>query len=99
MNLAEWSALVGALMPALIAVVNQPHWPPWARAVMTVLSCIVAGGITAAVEGRFTGVGLVESVGVVLVAALAAYRWWWKPSGIADTIETRTTPGIRGATR
>jgi hypothetical protein len=90
MSLVELSALVGTLMPMLVAVINQPKWPSWLRAVATAGLCIVAGGITAAASDGLTGKTWLQGAGIVFAAALAAYHAWWKPSGIAPAIEKAT---------
>lgn len=90
MGLVEWSALVGSLMPSVVAVINQPSWPSWLRAVATAVVCIVAGVLTAASTGGLSGASLTQAIGVVFGAALATYHAWWKRSGITDAIEKHT---------
>ena len=93
MALVQWSALVGALLPTVVALINQPRWPSWARAIMTALTCAAAGAVTAAAAGEFTGRTWLESAGVVFAAALATYHAWWKPSGVTGAIEKATAIG------
>lgn len=90
MNLVELSALVGALLPTVVAVVNQPRWPAWGRALATALVCVVAGFVAALSAGDLTGKTWLESAGVVFAAALVAYHAYWKPSGITTAIEQKT---------
>jgi VIT1/CCC1 family predicted Fe2+/Mn2+ transporter len=93
MSLIELSALVGVFLPTLVAIVNQPRWPSWVRAVATAAVCIVAGGVTAAASGELTGKRWFEAAVVVFGAALATYHAWWKPSGITNAIEKATAVG------
>lgn len=94
-DLQMWSLVVGTLAPTLIAVLQQPWWPKWARTLVTALFCLVAGGVTAWLNGELSGRGAVTAVLLVLVAALATYRSLWKPSGITNVIEIATTPDSR----
>lgn len=90
-DLEMWTLLVGALLPALIAVIQQPQWSCRLRAVVTVVACLVAGGGTAGLDGQLTGRSVVTSVLTVLVTALATYHGFWKPSGIAAAVEGLTS--------
>jgi VIT1/CCC1 family predicted Fe2+/Mn2+ transporter len=89
-NLAMWSALVGALLPALVAFVNREHWPAWAKGLTAVASSVVAGGVTAWLSDGFTGKTWLQSALIVVGAALASYRLWWHPTGVAPAIERAT---------
>lgn len=90
-DLAMWSALVGVLLPPLVAIVNQPRWPGWARAVITAAACIAAGGITAYLDGSLTGVRWLSAALIVAVAAVGSYQKFWRPSHIAPRIEAATS--------
>ena len=98
-NLDLVSALVGVLLPPLVAVVNQPRWPSWARALVAVVSSVAAGGMTAWVAGDLAGMSGLRAVLVVVAATLAAYRAWWQPSGIAPWLEHLTAVGTIGTAR
>mgnify|MGYP001606331917 CR=1 FL=1 len=93
MPLEMLSALVGAFLPALVAVVNQAHWPSWAKGVVVVASSIVAGLVTAWLSGQLTGLRWTESALIIAGAAVVAYRHFWQPTGIGPAIERATTPG------
>lgn len=86
-HLTMWSALVGALLPALVALVNREHWPAWAKGLTAVASSAVAGGVTAWLSGDLTGATWLQSTLIVAGATLASYRLWWHPTGVAATIE------------
>ena len=94
MPLEMLSALVGAFLPMLVAVVNQAHWPSWVKGVVVVLTSIVAGGVTSLVSGQVTGLRWTESALIIAGAAVVAYRHFWQPTGIAPAIEQATTPGV-----
>jgi|SRR5687768_10675018 len=89
-----WALLVGALLPPLISIIQQPRWPDWFRAVVTVVTCVVAAAVELWLVGNFElGDKLVHSILLTLVAAWAAYGRFWKPTGIAQTIEDKTAVG------
>jgi hypothetical protein len=91
-NLDMWSALVGFLLPPVVAVANRPTWPSWARAGVTVAGCVLAALGTAWLNGTFDGGDLTRSALVVGFAAFGTYRAFWHPSGIAPAIEKATSP-------
>ena len=93
MSLEMLSALVGSLLPMLVAVLNRSHWAPAVKGLVVVLSSVAAGAVTAWLNGSFTGLRWTESAFVVATAAVVAYRTFWKPTGIAPAIERATTPG------
>lgn len=90
-DLAMWTLLVGTLLPPVIAVVQQPQWSSRVRSLVSVATCLVAGGGTAWLGGALSGTSLVTTVLTVLVTALATYTGFWKPSGIAAAVEGVTS--------
>jgi hypothetical protein len=92
-DLLMWNALVGVLLPMVIAFVNQAHWSPTAKGIVSLILAIVAAGGTAWFNGAFTGRGVLSSILVVATLAYNTYRTFWQPSGIAPAFERATTPG------
>lgn len=92
-DLTMWSLIVGALLPPLVAIIQQPRWPDWFRAVITALACLVAGGVTAYLAADLEGRSWVSSALVILVAALSAFRGFWKQTGTTQRIEAATAMG------
>lgn len=92
-DLTMWSLIVGALLPPLVAIIQQPRWPDWFRAVVTALACLLAGGVTAYLAADLEGRTWVSSALVVLVAALSTFRGFWKQTGTTQRIESVTTFG------
>jgi ABC-type Fe3+-siderophore transport system permease subunit len=93
MSLEMLSALVGSLLPMLVAVVNRSHWAPAVKGLVVVLSSVAAGAVTAWLAGSLTGLRWTESALIIVGAAVVAYRHFWQPTGIAPAIERATTPG------
>lgn len=94
------AAIVGALMPALIAVVVRSSWPSWLKGVAAVGSSTVVGTVAAWIAGDLTTPeGWAQKVLIVIAAAQAAYKLWWQPTGIGPAIERATQPGAPVATK
>lgn len=85
------SALVGSLLPNLIAVLNQVHWPSWLKAIVAFAACCIAAVAVTAAKGTLTAQDWVGSAIVVFTVARASYAGLWKPTGVADKIETATS--------
>lgn len=87
-------ALIGFVMPGLIALVNQPTFSPRLKGVIALVSSVVAAVLTEWVRGDLDwGAGLRSTVLVVGAATFAFYRLWWRPTLWAPTIEAMTSPG------
>jgi VIT1/CCC1 family predicted Fe2+/Mn2+ transporter len=88
-----WALVVGFLLPPALAVVQQTGWPSKVKAVVAFAASALAGAGTAYFQGDLTGRRFVEAGLVVLVAAMATYHGFWKPTEVAPKIEKATTPG------
>ena len=91
-DLEMWSLLVGAVLPVVVALVQQPRWPSWFRAVVGVASSIIAGGVTTYIvsEGRLWEQGMLHAILLVGVASWSSYQSFWKPTTVAPVIEAKT---------
>jgi ABC-type uncharacterized transport system permease subunit len=87
-----WSLLVGALLPPLVAFVEQPKWPNWFRAVVGVVASVVAGFVTTylTADGVLWEQGMLHAMLLTGVAAWASYQSFWKPTNVAPAIEEKT---------
>jgi hypothetical protein len=94
-DLVAASGIVGTLLPILIALVNQEHWPPKAKGAVTATLAVIAGLVTAWGAGSFHGGSPAVSVVVVLLTASGAFQSFWKPTRFADLIEVSTTFAAR----
>lgn len=84
--------LIGsALMPPLIAVVNQPRFPAAVKGLVALLACLVAALVIQWVRGPIDLHTWRNTAVVVTLSALTLYRVWWQPSGIAPAIEAVTS--------
>lgn len=95
LNLTLWSSIAGLVTPFLVALVNQPHWAPIVRALMTVLVSVGLGAATAAVEGQLTGVRWTTAALLIGGAAVASYKTLW--SNPAHQLELASSGRHRAA--
>lgn len=87
MTVDQWAAVVGFVLPAVIAVVNRAEWKAWLKALVALGTSVLAGTVTALLSGDFTGSTWLQAIGIAFAASAASYKLWWKSSGISDKIE------------
>lgn len=93
-NAEMWALLVGAALPAAIAVIQQSHWSNTRRAIVAFIACVVAGLGTTYFAGTLVfdrnNQALVTNILIVLTAAYATYHGFYKSSGLGGVIEHAT---------
>lgn len=90
-NLEMWSLVVGFLLPPALAIVMQTKWPTQFQAIVAFVACAIAGAGVAYFQGDLTGKRWVEAALTVLVASIATYHGFWKPTKVAPAIEEKTS--------
>ena len=86
------TALLGTLMPLLIALVNQWRWPPPVKGIVALLVCGLAATAVAWLRGgQLDWHDWRRTALIVTGAALASYRMFWQPTQIAPRIEAATS--------
>lgn len=93
MTTDQWAALVGFLLPGVVAVINREPWAPWIKGVIALLSSIAVGTVTALLAGQFTGSNWGQAIMIVFAASQIAYHTWWKGTDIANWIEQHIAGG------
>lgn len=93
-----WAIIIGFFIPPVLAIVQQPRWPNWGRAVATFVVAIIAGLGTLWFAGTldFSGADakpLATNILLVLVTAIGVYHGLWKPTGVTGAIERSTSGG------
>lgn len=96
-DLAMWNLIVGFLSATFVLpVIQQPAWSAKTRAVVTFLYSVVVGLGTAYFTGAFARLDDVHagvtSVLLTLIAAIATYKGFAQPTGVAPAIEQATSP-------
>jgi len=85
------AAIVGIVMPLLVAVVRQAGWPRQVNVAIALAACAGAGVLTAWASGQLTGQAVVVSAAIVFGAAQVAYQAYWRDSRLLGAIDERTT--------
>lgn len=91
LNLTLWSGIAGFLAPLLVALIQQPTWPPFVRALVALAASGGLAAVTTALEGRLTGERWVTSALLVAAAAIGTYQTLWK--NVAPQLEAATSTG------
>lgn len=91
-DLAMWSLIVGFFLPIAVAVIMRRTWSDAVKAVVTFVACGVAAAGTAFFQGDFTGRRFVSALLLVFVGTIVSFKGWWKPTGVAPSIEESTSP-------
>lgn len=97
MNLLALAALLGTLLPPVIAIVQQQHWPNPLRATVALILAAIAAA--AVVVGKDQWHGLTQAtadaygtaLAGMIVATWGSYHALWKQLGVAQWIERVTT--------
>lgn len=88
------AALIGAVLPILIAVILQSHWTDGAKAVVAFLVCAAAAVLTSflsdSVRWDDPGWNWVTWFGSMYGAAMILYARFYRPTNVAPTIEAKT---------
>lgn len=90
-NAALWAIIIGFMLPALIAFVNQVDWSSQSKGIVALISSLVAGTGTAYFAGQWQPEDVVRSIMIVLILSQIAYVTFWKPTRIAPSIEQATS--------
>lgn len=96
---ASWAALIGAMLPLLIAVVNRPQWTAQMKQIIGIAVAAIGGIGTVLASGNFDAQNWLVTLVAVIGASQAAYALIWKPTKVAPKIEQATSakPGEEGA--
>ena len=91
-----WDGLVAMVAPILMSLIYQSHWSTSQKENATWVISLVLGGAVTFFAGGLTGGwvtvgGVVFNFGVILVGATNLHDKFFRPTGIANTIETATT--------
>lgn len=84
------SLVVGFILPPFIALIQQPKWPDWFRALVTIAVCIAVGSLEAYLQGHLSAGSILRRIMFVAVSANTTYQGFWKHAG-ARAIENATS--------
>lgn len=90
--------LAAAVLPPVVALINQRHWPAQVKALVALAVCLVYALVAVWLRGPIVFAAWRDVALTVAGSAFAAYRLWWQPSAIAPAIESATSSSeIRSA--
>lgn len=89
-ELLTLSAMIGFFMPPIIATINRKDWTSQAKGICAFVVCLAAAFGTAWWQDAINRNDLRTTILVIFSTAIFTYGRWWKPSGIADSIERNT---------
>ncbi|MEU1800913.1 hypothetical protein [Streptomyces sp. NPDC019937] len=90
-----WAAVLGYLLPPVIAVVAQPRWTGPVKGLLMLVVAVLDGLGTSYFNDQFSGKSVVTCMLIAALAIGVAYHTLWRPSGIAPGIEAGTSTGGR----
>ncbi|MEW1657850.1 hypothetical protein [Streptomyces sp. NPDC093707] len=94
LNTIATGTAVGALLPLLTAIVQQPHWSASVKRVVAVVVALIGGVITVASTGGTglfsQGLPTLGTLAAVLAASQATFDLVWQPSTVTGRIEAKT---------
>lgn len=84
---------IGMLLPLVIAIINQRHWPAPMKGIVALIVCIAAAVIVEVIRGGLSFSDWASTIIVIFTTAFGFYKVLWQPSEIAPRIEAATSPG------
>jgi hypothetical protein len=89
-----WAAIVGFVLPPVIAIIVQEKWKPGLKAIVAFGACLLSAVGTVYLQGpdTFTLSRWVTASLTTLTVAIATYHGLWRPTGTAPAIEHSTSP-------
>lgn len=84
-DLGSWAALVGILLPALVALLQREHWGDTVNAIIFGAACVIASVIFGWIKygDNFTWAHWEGSLLAIVAWGIGTYKLYWKPSLIA----------------
>jgi hypothetical protein len=86
---------VGFSLPLLLAIINQPRWPSWFKALVMAASCLLIALARMAMDGLSAAFTL-RSALLLIIYTGTAYNTFWKPLGIKGLEFKTTMPSLDG---
>jgi hypothetical protein len=92
-HLPLFTAAVGFALPLLLSFVQRERWQTRTKALVTFAAALVAAAVSTWAAGQLDATAYVRSALTILIAALATYEGFYKPTGIAGAIAAKLQPG------
>lgn len=91
-DLAQWSALVGFLLPLVVAVIQRPSFSKRMRTIIGIIGSVVAAFFAAWAQGKLNWEGWATSLIFISLTSWTSYLAVWVPAGAAAWVEAKTSP-------
>lgn len=88
---AQWTALVGILIPFVVAFINNQTMSSQTRQLVMIAVAVVVGVGGVIASGNFDLKNWMLTLTTTIGACQAAYTLVWKPTGVANVVEMKTT--------
>lgn len=75
---AMYAAILGIIMPPVVAFMEKPDWPKLKRMLPPALLSLLVGFGTAYFSGQLNTGDIISSIAVTFMAAVSAYHLFWK---------------------
>jgi len=89
-NTQAVAAIVGFLMPPVIAFITKENWTPQLKGLIAFAVCVLATLATLGYESSVDWHNVKTLMPIVFISAISTYHFWWKPTGISDAVGKTT---------
>ncbi len=89
--LVQASALIGAALPLIAALLKQDHFSKRTNTLIAVAVALLAATVTTAAKGQLSLQNIAGSFTAVYTVAMAFYHGLWNPTGIEPELKKRTS--------
>ena len=90
-DLLKIGGVIAFALPPLIAFITQTHWSSQLKGLVAFVCCTIAGLLMILWQEDFDWRDWRNATLVIVSGAIFFYHQFWKPSGIAPSIEKKTT--------
>jgi hypothetical protein len=91
--LDEYIAIVGILLPLVIAYLKNQMWSKRIKMLLTIGVTILASLGHMVYSGSFEAMSLGKTFLTLLTISTTTYKWVWQPTRVAKVIEDKTGIG------
>jgi hypothetical protein len=89
-DLGSWAAIIGILLPALVAILQKATWPSYINSLVFGAAVVVASVVYALIRfDDFTWAHWQGTFLAVLTWGIATYKTFWHPANRTDTVVSK----------
>ena len=91
-----WSLILGVISPVIISIINRPTWTNQQKRMVAIGFAVLIGVINLIIQGALNDLtisfnAILINLALVISAAQVVFTTVWKPSGLADVVEVKTS--------